>query len=264
MKIRLFNNEKGFTLAELLAALSLFAAVIALSSAVIVQLTNSEKAANGSITIRQDMNVLINQLRSQYADSKTPLCINEDTANFTFSDVTNGHITDNCIEIENKDKPVSFTLITSDDQGEDFSIRTAFNKSDEYVIDITQKAEVDPEDYNPGDMNNNHQCVFEGNTKFTATTLKNKKNEECQNKYTVNGSAAFLEDLTIHNKVLLEVTGDLHIYGKETFKGVKGTICVHNNVFPEDILDNHKVLEDADSCEVRKDAAIILMRNVSQ
>ncbi|WP_233880982.1 prepilin-type N-terminal cleavage/methylation domain-containing protein [Virgibacillus halodenitrificans] len=80
MRICQFKSEKGMTLVELLAALVLFGLIVALSSGVIVQLMGSEQKTSASISLKQEANVAMSELRSQFYNNDTnKICLSPDT-----------------------------------------------------------------------------------------------------------------------------------------------------------------------------------------
>ncbi|MEC5421931.1 type II secretion system protein [Virgibacillus sp. C22-A2] len=236
MKFQQYSNEKGMTLIELLAALSLFAVVIALSSTVIVQLISSEDKTAENIKTKQHMNVLVNELRYQFYDDNTqPLCITSEEERFSFSEVTNGVLEGKCIELENRDYPLSFKL-----NSKETSIKTTFNKAAQYVLDINNDQdgpEENPEEFEESE--NNIACIYNENVKFLELLrIKNKQNEDCANNYIFQESAAFLNSAIFHNKVYVTIKKNLYVRGDINFNGSKGTICVLGNVFFEEEQDS--------------------------
>ncbi|MBP1947791.1 type II secretion system protein [Virgibacillus litoralis] len=269
MKLRHFSTQKGMTLVELLAALSLFAVLIALSSTVIIQMINSEEKTSENISLKQDTNVLISDLRNQYNSGESKLCFNKDKKSFTISNDTTIHngqdiLTINkngCVDINN-DKSVEIYLAT-ENKGQQFSLKTTWANKKEYKVILED--DFNEEDFQDG--NTQEQGEFNGNTKFEQDSIK-------KNGYTsiiVNGSAwfpngvdikqdisltitknlymdeesalfnsvmvdigkdaTFKSDLTLKNKSVITINGDAYFYGDIIQNGNSGSICVKGESF---------------------------------
>lgn len=252
------KNEKGISLVELLAALSLFAVVIALSSTVIVQMVNSEEKTSEQISLQQSTNVLMAELRSQYYELKSEgsdICFrkNKKIINTSKSVFKNGDrplkASNGCIRNVDNKHSLFIHLTTNNSTGQNVTIKTTIVPKKNYVLVLEENLA----NFTIGDMD--EACTFIGDTKFNNTILKNKQNTTCQNKYIIHGSAAFMGDLTLHNKVNITVEGNLYIYGNLTFKGSKGMICVRGDIITKgaESAKNVTTKRNAKSCFRSKD-----------
>lgn len=236
MKFRHFSTEKGMTLIELLAALSLFATLIVLSSTVIIQLVNSEEMTSDDIALKQDTNVLISELRNKFYNGKDELCTTEDTK-AKFTEVSNGIINDEgCIGNIDTKKPLSFKLTAINHSRENLSIKTTWASPQQYVLNMRKEFEI------PDDMN--EECIYHGDTIFPNNILKNKK---CNDTLYVTGNAVFRNieikqgitlyvkgDMTIENGITIKNSTFIESWGDADFKGIisfhqKSKIIVKND-----------------------------------
>lgn len=248
MNFRQFKNSSGLTLIEVLASLSLLAVLIVLSSTLIIQLVNSEEKTNSTISLQQNTNVLINVIRTQYYQGNSTIClngeariINQDESTFV-NGSTSLSYNDGCINGVDTDSPLTVHLVTKNKNAQSLTIETTLTNNDDYILNL----EENPDDFVLGDME--EACTFEGNTKFNETTLKNKQNQDCYDVYTVHGSAAFMGDLTIHNKVRITVDGNFYVFGNLDFKGAKGMICVKKDVKTPETVGDFDIKRNAESC----------------
>lgn len=256
------------TLVELLAALSLFAILIALSSTVIIQMMSSEEKTSGNISLKQDTNVLISDLRNQYYRGESKLCFNKENS-FTIKNDTTIHngqdklaINENgCVDINNN-KTIEIYLAT-ENNGQQFSLKTTWANKEEYEISLEDN--FNEEDFQDG--NTQDQGEFNGNTKFEQNSIK----KNGYTSITVNGSAwfpngvnikqgisltitqnlymdeksilfnsamvdigkdaIFKSDITLKNKSSITIDGDAHFYGDIIQNGNNGSICVMGETF---------------------------------
>ncbi|RYG74916.1 prepilin-type N-terminal cleavage/methylation domain-containing protein [Lentibacillus lipolyticus] len=200
MTFRRLKNEKGLTLVELLAALSLLGILIGLSSALVFQLMANEEQISKQISLRQDTNVTINELRHQFEEGNDTLCIQQQGINYAFSEVTNGQVDGTCLTITDNEKPLSFKLTATNDAGQTFEMKTTWDNKKAYVLNIE-----------PDKGEGNHPtCEFTGTAELESLTLKKGF---CNNKYDITGS------LVVRNLALLEENVKLKISGSAHFNG---------------------------------------------
>ncbi|MFC4556688.1 PilW family protein [Virgibacillus kekensis] len=226
MPIRHFYNQKGLTLVELLASISLFGIVIVLASSILFQSLDSEETTSNQISLSQNTNVLISELRNQYNQGETDLCFNE-SSNLTIKDYTikngesNLYITDNCINGVSNQKPLFIDLVATTQSGVSLPVKTTFSRQESYTLNITA---TNPDDFKEGNI---EDCTFDENVKFNEEIIiKNKKNEVCKNKYNFNEHVAFMNGITIHNKVTIVAHKNFYLRGVINFKGSKGELCI--------------------------------------
>ncbi|MFC4022535.1 type II secretion system protein J [Oceanobacillus longus] len=243
MKFRQFTNDKGMTLVELLAALSLFAVVIALSSTVIIQMVSGENTTSNDISLKRETNTVINELRKKHQEPEdtNPLCITEDKIRYSFSEINNGTINANgCLEYT--EEPLSFVLTSTKNSGESFEVKTTLENKTAINLNITKK-DVNPEEFPPGDVTSS--CDFYENVKFEQNVrLKNKDKEPCFNDYNFYENVAFLDGFTIHNKVYITAHKDFYLKGDIKFSGSKGTLCINGNASFENRPDNLTIVNE--------------------
>ncbi|OZU89719.1 hypothetical protein CIL03_00840 [Virgibacillus indicus] len=263
---RLLKNERGLTLVELLAALSLFAVVIALSSTVIIQLVNSEEKTSENITMKQDVNVLINELRTNYSNGENKLCVTEGQYQFYFSEVSNGDINEaGCIDNINLEETLSFKLTAANNSGENFTVQTAWSNKEKYELTVKAKKANEKEDFTERENLKRSNCVYKDNIEFIKHITTPNGNGQCQHIF--EKSAKFphgltmgthadieikehltLNGLVIGNKASLVIRGNLII--NETLKPVNPfkTICVYGDIITEGNSENYSIKE-VNSCK---------------
>ena len=263
MLFRKFKNEKGITLVELLAALSLFAVVIALSSTVIVQMMGGAEKANDSISLQQDTNVLMSELRSQYYDGESELCFNIDGKRFAIQQLTINDVkvagNDSCIKV-NRAEPLTIKLTTAstNDSGEKLSVQTTWNNKEEYVLNITSKKSggFDEEsDFEEIVRNENEvytdyhtkldgqgSCTFEGNSKFNQGQWGDWN--ACNNTAVINGHNWFPENTSVNG---VNLTVDKNLYADSNFTMERNAnIIVKNNAR----IEGQSILKSTSTVEI--------------
>ncbi|WP_249870866.1 PulJ/GspJ family protein [Oceanobacillus saliphilus] len=232
MKFRQFTNTLGMTLVELLAALSLFAVVIALSSTVIMQMINGENKASDDISLKQETNVLISEMRNDY-EKKLKDTNNNETFNICFqtesATVQELFINGNSTAIENGctveefgiDDTLNIKLITQNSSNRKFELETSFlRKSSHVPLEITLEHNEDNEDENtdPEEIDwlpvSEERCVYDHHTLLT--DLHFKHNTDCEKDgdftiYTVNGDAKMDGNITLQVKTKLVIKGTLYV-----------------------------------------------------
>ncbi|WP_163971641.1 type II secretion system protein [Oceanobacillus halotolerans] len=224
---RQIHNEKGITLVELLAAISLFAVLITLSSTLIFQLMGNETKTNEQITLSQNTNLLINEIRNKYYNGDSRICFNNLVREITISEleVDNGNINNGCIEGIQEKEPIFIRLTTTDNTGESLTVETTFNNKEDYVRNLQTKDEGDldnkedfediikddPHNFTNGNTNNS--CHFNGNTRFQQRQIGSWN--ACNNPTVNEGNAWFPNQISIHNNINLAV--DHNFFSDETF-----------------------------------------------
>lgn len=149
-----FKNEQGMTLIELLAAIALLAIFLGIVSNVIIQLGKSKDLATGKMTLVEDTNVLIHELRHQYDDKNTSqICYDEESKRLSIKNYTiiNGsgsneaflNLNQGCIENVDKELPLTIDLTTENDTEQTFSIQTTWDHHHNRDVNLTLIEEVE-------------------------------------------------------------------------------------------------------------------------
>lgn len=254
MKFRQLSNEKGITLVELLAALSLFAVIIALSSTLIVQLVNNGEKASADVLLKQETNILLSELRNQYYEGESKLCFQNDKIFVSNYEIFSGDdplmIQDGCIsnstETPLNQEPLSLTLTTSNDSGQQFVVETAWDKKKTYTINQGSgyaEEVVENDNTKCTDEGNTTTCVFEGNTKVST-------NDVISNDSTItieNGSAIFTNEITIGQDVNVKIKSENVTFGRDIILDHKASLIMEvsgDSTFEGNILliqNNHQI-----------------------
>lgn len=241
MKFRQFENEKGLTLIEVLATMNIFAILIVLSSTLIIQFTDNAEKTSGSISLQQDTNVLMAEVRNQFYEGKSDICFHEyrKLIDKGESDFVNGDhslpINNGCIIGVNSQEPLSIHLSTTNSTNQNFTVDTTLTTKNDYVLNL----EENPDDF---EKRNIEECFFDKNTKFNNYIKTKNGNPGCskfkfeksvaflkgvffQNHTTVKiGSNLYVKDgLTIQPRTTVTVEKDFHINGD---LDVKGALCI--------------------------------------
>lgn len=165
-----FLNEKGITLVELLAALSLFAVVSALVMTVLFNVFRNSKNISDNAQLRQDANLLVSTLRSHYNqddfedfdvrlnDSKILLIKGQEVNSSMTSSIAELEINgENLISNENEEEkfvtvdgtPLSIDLTLKNEAGQTYNLFTTIEKPAELAIALQVLEEIkvpDPPD----------------------------------------------------------------------------------------------------------------------
>ncbi|WP_068674681.1 type II secretion system protein [Oceanobacillus sp. Castelsardo] len=239
MKNRHFFNQKGLTLVELLAALGLFAVVIALSATVIVQFIGSNEKTSGQISLQQEANIAINELRNQYIQGQDKLCISQSEIDFTFENVKNGNAINECIEVTGN--PLSFSLGATSHSDDSIILQTTFNnKKEELVIPLPIKNNDEgtetpkpPEDFDNED--NMNKCTFPNDVQFNKYVYiaNGNSTKRCPDGYLFKKNAAFTNGFYIHNHNKVTVEGNLYVLS-EFYISNHVDVVVLGNLYVED------------------------------
>ncbi|MGJ9457208.1 prepilin-type N-terminal cleavage/methylation domain-containing protein [Oceanobacillus sp. CF4.6] len=273
MKFRQFTNTKGMTLVELLAALSLFALVIALSSTVIIQMVSGESNTSNDISLKQETNLLINEMRTDY-QKKIKNTSNNETFNICYQnesiEIYEIIINNEIVTIESKCTAEEFgkgenldiQLITQNNSEELFELDTSFiTNTNDSPIQITidnEKGEENPDEINWTPVSE-IRCEYENNTTLKSLHFKhNNKNclkEDNFTIYTVKGDAKFDGTIKLQVKTKLIIYGTLYLTDKSKIvvnggnSHNKGEVCVEAKdgiIYPQD--KNEDNYEDIFSC----------------
>ncbi|MUK86849.1 hypothetical protein GMD78_00340 [Ornithinibacillus sp. L9] len=204
MIFRQFRLERGITLVELLATISLFAVVILLASTVIFQVLGNNTVTSEHIDRNQRVNVIVSELRSQFLEGNSQLCSTQlDEKYYIEVRNENGAVVENCIQDVDSSSPLSIKISSTIT---DFSLETTFTSKNSYVLDISIDNEegVDVAD-----------CIFTNPT-FIADSpsgfIKFKKNICKDDIYLVNGDANIKGNLSLYNSVHFIISDDLYVY----------------------------------------------------
>jgi len=119
-----FQNQKGITLVELLAALALFGIVLTIVTSVLVQSIKYNDRSENNVNLRQQANYVVTTLRNYNpGDEKYTICLNEN-GNLEIDDKLiklNPTITYKTIKINDND------LLDSTNCSEDITSKEAFD-----------------------------------------------------------------------------------------------------------------------------------------
>ncbi|MFD1038128.1 type II secretion system protein J [Virgibacillus byunsanensis] len=256
MPFRQYHNEQGMTLVELLAAISLFAILVTLSSTIIIQLLNSEEKTSDQISLKQDTNVLVSEMRSTYYDENSILCMDTSEGRIDLvmdeTSITNGNreleINNGCVENVDHTEPLHILLTTSNKSDQNFSVKTTWTSKTDYNFSVSINEEIDfPNEvtkdnirdgcnlsgntsFNMNEINAHYRCIVtDGNAEFPNDLLINKGSLTL----TVDGNAEFLKSISLlknnPNNVELEVFGNAIFNGDLDFEKNKTEIYIHGD-----------------------------------
>ncbi|SDQ43235.1 prepilin-type N-terminal cleavage/methylation domain-containing protein [Virgibacillus subterraneus] len=249
MKLRQFSTQKGMTLVELLASISLFAVLIALSSTVIIQMINSEDNTSRQISLNQETNVLVSELRNEYTEKSDEV---EDAEKFnicyqkidgldvkqviTFLDdkQQTKQVNNDCIIGITKQEVLPIEITTANEADQTLTIKTSWRNNDEYVIELKNEEDEKYEFTEDGKFAN---CDYNQNTRFKNADDYKKVMfiDDCK----VNGSAWIAGDIEVKNKTKLVVEKNLYISDNVRIVGKGGNdkaghLCVKGEIhFPD-------------------------------
>lgn len=278
-----YRNERGITLVELLTGIVILAIATILLSVVMGQIFKSESTTSQSISLKQDTNVLINQLRSEYySDNDKPLCFNHigdgiaiDLIN---SEVSNGEFdeTGKCIKDVNKSEPLELKLVTerTDSEGKPMKngpkkvvIQTTFN-ADKYD---TAKGPVQIESSDLIEWEEVEKLPCESEDKNIEWTGQ-KLNEDCtDNKHVFKGHLKISHnnhELKDHH---ITVEKNLYVDEELVINKISNLIVKGDAIFEEqldlDDADQHKVFIHGnalfkDDVTTNKGSTFIINKNV--
>lgn len=177
-------NQKGLTLIELLAALSLFSVVILISSTVMINALTSEAKVSDASTLQQETNFLINDLRKQYDDNETILClvpnrqeisVHPDSAFLTVNEKgeqTELTVANGCISKADSqpinESALKVKLIVESAAGQSFAAESVFDKKEPLAVNINteERFVINGTSELTRYINRNNNCDFPDNTEF--------------------------------------------------------------------------------------------------
>ncbi|WP_121615142.1 prepilin-type N-terminal cleavage/methylation domain-containing protein [Virgibacillus halodenitrificans] len=218
MRICQFKSEKGMTLVELLAALALFGLIVALSSGVIVQLMDSEQKTSASISVKQEANVVMSDLRSQfYTKDTNKICLPPDTPlKVAEAQIINGvekqMDSDGCVNDVDQQEPIEMNLTFSDTANkQEIELQTSWAGREEHVLALEKvdgcennDDDCDSED----DKENSLICVYLGDHEYTNLSLKKgfcKSNTYLMGKGNKTASVKLGKQLILEENVTLKI-----------------------------------------------------------
>ncbi|WP_099158766.1 PulJ/GspJ family protein [Virgibacillus ndiopensis] len=221
MKIQVLQSQKGITLVELLAAITLFAIVIVFSSTLIVHFSANNQKTSDSIEMSQDVNVIISQLRNQYYNENTELCIhNEDISISNYTIVNGGDpegnnhlkITNGCIQNVDNSKPIKINIQFKNKTGNQFALNTAFSTSKPHVLTVS----TNNDDTELPDDNDYQDFPCKTNGSITISEDVKLRKGVCPNDtFIVTGALTTLGKISLqHDGVTLKVGGSAHFIKK--------------------------------------------------
>jgi prepilin-type N-terminal cleavage/methylation domain-containing protein len=238
---RHFRNNKGVTLVELLAALSLFAIVMVLVSTTIFQLFKGEDQASNQIEATQLANIALQDLKSQYHNRNDKICLKQTDQNIQIEKSSNGTVSGQCIEGINPHESLSITINSLVDTNKPIKVSSTWTNKNGIGIDVVLVNEdnnqtIDDEDLNQDNCNIK---IDDGRTyTVTATTI----NSPC----TLDGSSGtFANNVSFYkntgnNVGTITIIGDVTFLGSLTFSStnpnVKELIIKGNVTFNDDII----------------------------
>ncbi|WP_164668369.1 prepilin-type N-terminal cleavage/methylation domain-containing protein [Virgibacillus doumboii] len=250
MLFRQIKNEKGITLVELLAALGLLGVLIVLSSTLIIQLMGNEEQTGSNISLSQNTNILINELRNQYMNQSNDInefdvCF-QDIDGITIEQVIINNdnkesketlnVTDGCIKDMKKQEVLPIKITTTNDLGQDLTLETALRSNNKYVVEVKNENE----EYEFTEDGKFAECTYNKNTRFKNPNNNQKvmfKHNKCENNtFVVNGSAWIDGNIEVKNKVRLKVTKNLYISEDVSIVGKggnadAGSMCVGGEMY---------------------------------
>ncbi|MYL57948.1 prepilin-type N-terminal cleavage/methylation domain-containing protein [Virgibacillus halodenitrificans] len=231
MRIRQFKSEKGMTLVELLAALALFGLVVALSSGVIVQLMGSEQKTSASISLQQEANVAMSELRSQFYNNDTnKICLSPDTPlQVKDSLIINGEEeekqldSNNCITDVDHDKPLKISLtFASPENGQNLELKTTWVGREIYSLIIIPREK-------PG-------------LPSCSNVPENVKTDKIKNLTKSHNNSVIITDEVDIKHVSYAIKG--HLTTEEEFEAKHSTLSViGNSIFKDEVEMKHSVLD---------------------
>ncbi|APC48022.1 hypothetical protein BME96_07480 [Virgibacillus halodenitrificans] len=231
MRICQFKSEKGMTLVELLAALALFGLIVALSSGVIVQLMGSEQKTSASISLKQEANVVMSDLRSQFYNNNTKkICLSPDTPlQVKDSLIFNGEEeekqldSNNCITDVDHDKPLNiFLTFASPENGQNLELKTTWAGRDIYPLIILPKEK-------PG-------------IPSCSNVPENVKTDKFKNLSKSHNNSVIITDEVDIKHASYTIKG--HLTTEEEFEAKHSTLSViGNSIFKDEFEMKHSVLD---------------------
>ncbi|MFS0673077.1 type II secretion system protein J [Ornithinibacillus sp. 179-J 7C1 HS] len=244
MLFRQLKNEKGLTLVELLATISLFTIIIALSTALIFQLFQNEETSSERINLVQETNVLVNQLKNDYLKesdtlsqyTRFNLCLSQPNdiqiSKFVINENESLQIVNGCIKEVIAQETLPITITTTNRSGYEITVKTTWKsiKNPPPIVLTDEPEEEVPSEFN--EVDKIVSCIYDGNTKFTVRQIGSW---QCPKISINNGSTLFSNNnLSIHD---VEFMIDNNLYADKAFRLDNSTeINVGKNAFIEQNL----------------------------
>ncbi|MFC3040119.1 prepilin-type N-terminal cleavage/methylation domain-containing protein [Virgibacillus xinjiangensis] len=234
MKYRLFTNDRGVTLVELLAALALLAIGGVLSSALFSQMSTNTQTTAGDISLKQEMNIVIEELEHQYDEDSDQMCLFEEGMTLIYGD--EGEITDGCMEVDTN-SPATVRLI-GEREGKTFTLETVWNKQTEQTLWLP--VEEPSEEPVEADI---YDCIFTESVIFPEQVRVDDNGESAKNKcdgeFIFEKDAFFQNGVVLHNHNDFTIEGDLYIIGELDINN-QSTIDVDGDLYLQDSDLNFK------------------------
>ncbi|MBD1223923.1 prepilin-type N-terminal cleavage/methylation domain-containing protein [Virgibacillus halodenitrificans] len=223
MRICQFKSEKGMTLVELLAALALFGLIVALSSGVIVQLMGSEQKTSASISVKQEANVVMSDLRSQfYTKDTNKICLPPDTPlKVAEAQIINGvekqMDSDGCVNDVDQQEPIEMNLTFSDTASkQEIELQTSWAGRKEHVLLLSSIDNCKDNDNNGCEDDNEEDdsddfekfpCIINGSIS-TNKKVKLMKGRCPEDTYIITGALTANNSFSLqHDGVILKIGG---------------------------------------------------------
>ena len=247
-----FLNEKGITLTELLAALALFAIVGALVMTVLFNVFQNSENISDNAQLRQDANLLISTLRSNYNQGDFKVGLNDSKSLLIDEQEVNSSMTSSIdeLKLENGEKsisavtesmtvtadgtPLSIDLKLKNEAGQTYSISTTIEKPDELAITLlpVPPDPGDPESYEKGAEGEYADYCRDRDvdTKYNYDNSNQFIPDGCKKEITITGNVWFLNnphfkkvemkhvvDMDAGDGAKFHVTGNLFVDPAEEF-----------------------------------------------
>lgn len=244
------SNQKGLSLVEILAGILLLGIITTLTTIIIMNSLQHKDVSSKEISLKQDTNLMISQLRKEFFDEKEEIiCFNTQAGRITIIDEINGEkktqisngngsiIHENgrsCIKEFDRDSPVELELYTQNENEKQVHIKTTLRKGGNGLEGYSNNDPCDLQKRMKWQKNTNGKlpCGQSGNFKITSMQGQFDKNSKC----TINGSvlidtqfdptnlhlnitknACFLKSVTTDNSTI-DIGGQTSFRDAVTFK----------------------------------------------
>ncbi len=155
-----FTDEKGVTLIELLAVITLLGIISIILYSVFFQGQKSEQRATNTIVLDQEANIFISELRSEYYKGKEKLCSNLSNNLHVDIDQTelinDGNILvfneDGCIEGVNPKEPIEIFVTIANEDNKEVTIKSTWKNPQPKQLDIHLAGTGEPNNPDPPDV----------------------------------------------------------------------------------------------------------------
>lgn len=250
--IRIFKNEKGLTLVELLSTIALLSIVGILIYSFLFQGLNSDTKTSDKNLLNQKGNLLMNEIRAAYNDGQSDLCFEDFGNNITVSDyqITNGDtslsIENNCILGVDGQKPLEVELTLANKSNQTLTLDAAWENSSPEEMTIVVST---PDEDDDGDIENPNELDWE-----TVDALPCLDNKEYQNKNIKWTSKDLEKNCAKHEGENSHKHGTFKSLWITTHADVQNNtiIDVGNNLY----MDKHAKLQDNASIKIGKNLDI--------